>query len=255
MQRIVGRAELRSEGTSPSSSPDPGAVEELRTMTEFNITDPIGNTQNAEDSQGLEPQDEEIDFRLFAFPTQAVTAGDTGKTNRIRLRSPSIDNTRAGFVKPGRASSYYFSGALSVPDQKCLEEAAVTGDQVLMLSRLPRPGCSYSWKVLHLPAASQDKTMRQSHPSGFSALVDGAVSTKRKRAGKKYRIKLRIKHRQLQAQQEARKAEAEAKDIAEREKRTRRNREKKVKKRLRDKAKKGGPEADKPSDSELDVGD
>ncbi|KAK3698391.1 hypothetical protein LTR37_016961 [Vermiconidia calcicola] len=224
-------------------------------MADFDITDTVPNAQNAKGGQAIESHDGELDFRLFAAPPQAVTAGDTGKTNRIRLRSPSVDNTRAGFVKPERASSYYFSGTLSLPDQKCFEEAAVTGDQVLMLSRLPRPGSSYSWKALHLPATSLDKTISQSHLSRCSALVDGTAPANRKRPGKKYRIKLRIKHRKLQAQKEANKAATEAKEIAEREKRTRRNREKKAKKRLRDKAKRGEPEADKPSDSELDVGD
>jgi hypothetical protein len=183
-------------------------------------------------------QDDDIDFRLFAPSTSAVTpAGDTA-TQRIRLRSPSIDTSQLGFQRAERNLSYYFTAPISNAQKSKLSYAAVGGEQVMARSTEACPGNFYPWKVLHLPASQQSKATKCSAPLLFRKLGALDHPAKRTRPGKKYRIKLRMKRAAIQSRKEASKAAADAKEAAEREKRARKNREKKAKKRQRDKAKK-----------------
>lgn len=128
-----------------------------------------------------------------------------------------------------------------------MQSTALTGEQVLAQARIPWPGSSYSWKVLHLPLSNVQKSIRPQQLEPLRNLVNDNLQAKRKRPGKKYRIKLRRKQAALQAQRDARKAAAETKEAAKREKRTRRNREKKVKRRERDRAKKSAATLEQPT--------
>ena len=239
MERIVSRADLagNESAASTSVSPQPEEIENTRNLSDLEF---VYQHKKIEGNEFPDAEaDEELDFRLFAAPkTGSQAAIDPGQ--KIRLRSPSIDPANAGFVQPRRPESYYFAAPPTGKQERELEAVALTGNEMVALSQTYRPGCSYSWKVLHLPPSGLSKELQLDIPSGLSRLVGDADSKKRTRPGKKYRIKIRKKLAAKSAAADARKAAAEAKEIAEQEKRTRRNREKKVKKKAKEKAKKVG---------------
>ena len=216
----------------------------------------------SEDALGTE--DDELEFRLFSAPSITKDAEPANAVQKIRLASPSVDHSNAGFVQPDRDPSYYFTNGLSEAVKDDLHSVALTGQQIHALARQPWPGSAYEWKVLHLPPSSMSEATRQDEAKCFTSLVSDAPVSKRKRPGKKYRIKLRRKH----AEAETRKAAVEA---AAASKETRYARKsglgsigrKKARKRARDKAKKvaaateegteSGPHA-VPTDTEIDAG-
>jgi hypothetical protein len=191
-------------------------------------------------------EDEEMMFQLFApsksAPNKADQTEPQQSAQRIRIRSPSADATTRGFLQPSRPRSYYLTDAPSEELRTTYEAAALSGEQILELSSSPWPGSAYGWRVLHIPSSQVSREARitsaQQTPAGFSKLGQREAPSKRKRAGKKLRIKIRSKAEAAKAKQQAALKAKDAKEEAEKEKRTRRNREKKVKRKAKEKAKK-----------------
>jgi len=251
MERVVRRADLHSPARTPELEPEVNAIRHLmsRAQDELHF---VTNTNSA--VQDGEPEDD-LDFCLFA----AVNAAGAAKpANRIRLRSPTPQKTAAGFVVPERDRRYYFADTLVTAGKENYARVALSGAQVLALSRAPWPGSAYEWKVVHVPST------KGRLPSGSVAVKDRIdvttdVLAKRKRPGKKLRIKIRTKFaisrveaEKLQAEAVNLQAKAVAREAAEREKRVRTNRAKKLKRRAQEKAKKSGVKGD---DTDSDDGD
>ncbi|KAK8160354.1 hypothetical protein IWX90DRAFT_389161 [Phyllosticta citrichinensis] len=232
----VRRDELHSPASSPRSSPDPDLTdlfrEKLQSRIELVDAQPQGVAQPAQDLHDAGSEDEELEFRLFAAPAKRGDAGPAPQ--KIRLKSPDLENAEGGFVNPKRPDSYYFADVPSDELRRQLESVAVTGDQVTRWAQQKWPGCALPWKVTTI---SLDKKARET--LGLSDNVStGPVTAKRTRKGKKARIAIRTK---LKEKAEAKEAQAKVqaeKELAERAKRAKRNRDKKLKKRQRDKAKK-----------------
>ena len=237
MQRVVSRSELVSDGSEVSDSTSEHAIDAaLNNLDQFEFVQAKSGCSNKDNDNVNE--DDGLDFRLFAAPPATGDRVESKQPHKIKLRSPSIDRANPGFVQPNRNLSYYFAKALSSTDKENLESSAISGEQVLNLSRSYRPGIAYSWKVLNLSTSNLAKPLRTNNQSTFARLVPEDRSQRKTRPGKKSRIKLRSKSEKAKQKQLATKAATKAKDAAQKEKRTQRNREKKVKKRLRDKAKK-----------------
>lgn len=247
MERPVLRSELRSVSASPSPPSDDEALQRLRNLNSLQF-----NTEDVQmDDASVEPtqvdEDEEMMFRLFAPSKPAATDAQQPEqptVQKIRVRSPSVDPTQVGFLKPSRPQSYYFAETASGQDKAAFNASAISAEQILKLSTIPRPGSAYNWKVLHMSADQLSRAARL-QTEGFAKLGRLEAPSKRRRAGKKLRIKMRTKAAATKAKQEAAQKAKEAKDEAEKEKRTRRNREKKVKRKAKEKAKKteGGGDA------------
>ena len=246
MERVVARSELRFENGSGDSPSELGVHGKHGKLNEFDFISPKVEQANVlKDVQAHhDDDDQELEFRLFNRTKSDKTGPEPVEAQKIRLRSPSVDRTNAGFIRPGRQPGYYFTKAPSSLEKQQIEAAALSGLQVLEKSKTPWPGSTYSWKVLNLPAASVHKTLRTHQASIFNRILDGEMPHKRTRLGKKSRVRLRMKRAARQNERSNAKAAAETKEAAEREKRTLRNREKKVKKKLRDKAKKVADAAD-----------
>lgn len=159
--------------------------------------------------------------------------------------------------------SYYHTGELDPTRAKEYEVAAVTGADVLAMSKLSCTGCAYPWKVVNVPASQAKAALAAAAAQNSAAeafLPD--IAKKRTRLGKKDRIKKRQKMAKIKAKKEEEGKSKEEKERLEREKKARRNREKKFKKRARDKAKKAagkegdvddGSDADSDAESNADV--
>ena len=236
MQRVISRSELHSDespGSDSGSNQDNNEALETLDELEFTQTGPDPSV-----SIERHVSEEELDFHLFA-PSKPSAGREEGREpQKIRLRSPSVDNSNPGFIRENRDASYYFTNGLSELEEEALRVSALTGEQVIELAKSYRPGSAYSWKVLHIAGSKHARLGHSGAVQMFRKLADEEESQRRKRPGKKARLKVRVKQDVLRKQQLAAKAASEAKDAAEKEKRTKRNREKKVKKKLREKAKK-----------------
>lgn len=212
-----------------------------------------------------EDEDEELEFQLFA-PTKSTADASTPApvAQKIRIRSPSAEEAREpGIIGYGRPLSYYHTGELDSVRAKEYEIAAVSGADVLAMSKLPCTGCAYPWKVVNIPSSQAKAALAAAAAQNLASeafLPD--VPKKRTRLGKKDRIKKRQKLAALKAKKEEESKSKEEKERLEREKKARRNREKKFKKRARDKAKKAagkegenadGSEAASDAESDADV--
>lgn len=241
MERPILRSELRSASPTPSPPSDDEALERLRNLNTLQFATQDVKMDDAPQETAPADEDEEMAFQLFApsRSTAKTAQPETEQTvQKIRIRSPSVDLAEAGFLKPGRPQSYYFAEPANGEEKAALAASALSGEQILQLSTLPRPGSAYHWKVLQIPSSQLSRAARLQAPAGFSKLGQLEAPTKRRRAGKKLRIKMRTKAAASKAKQEAAQKAKEAKDEAEKEKRTRRNREKKVKRKAKEKAKK-----------------
>ena len=247
MECIVSRADLAgsNEETSPEESPEPDVLEKFKNLADFDFV--RSKTNQVNDVGGIEnggEEDEGLEFQLFAAPAKAggsgekTTTEDDNQTHRIRLRSPSLDPERVGFVRPHRSQAYYFARPLNEAEKRELQSVAVTAEQVLAHSRAPWPGSACGWKVLHLPPSGLSKDLKSTPPSKFVGLLADEQTKKRTRPGKKYRVRLRKRLAATEAKKESKRAADEAREATEREKRTRRNREKKVKRKAKEKGKK-----------------
>lgn len=132
--------------------------------------------------------------------------------------------------------SYYFADEPTSQDQLRLQAAAVDGETISELSKLPWPGCALPWKVKKLSPAGMKREVLIGHPPQL-VTVDETIH-KRTRKGKKTRIALRKKMQANKDKCEEQARLAKEKEEADREKRTRRNREKKLKKKAKSQAKK-----------------
>lgn len=262
MQRVVSRSELEAEGSSRQSSPEESLGENGRALQDFEfIEQPTQSTAYAPPGQQPEEGDgeDELAFNLFApSGSNEPAKSEQSAVQRIRIRSPSLDpDLPAGFVRPSRDPSYYFTDVKDLQAKDDFSSSAVTGDQILAQSKSTWPGSTCNWRVLQIPppSSSQTKSIIASAPSLFGRLIDTKSLTggKRTRPGKKYRIRIRMKRAAVVKKREAIKAAEEAKEAEYREKKTRRNREKKVKKRARDKAKKVA-EKDEAGEGDVDGG-
>lgn len=239
MERIVGRAELWSDDSASSSSLEPEDLSNSRIPDAFEFIEAVVPSEDTDfDHSVSEDPDKEYEFRLFGTTKNGSTEQPHSGLQKIRLDSPLPSHAESGLLRAGRDRSYYFTAPLSAEGKENSESAALTGEEILVHSQRPWPGCAYPWKVVHLPVSALQKSSHSQNLHQFSKVINEDLPAKRKRAGKKHRIKLRQEHSKLKAQQDADKAAADDREAAEREKRTRRNREKKVKKKERDKAKK-----------------
>jgi hypothetical protein len=254
MERAVTRSELRSASASPSPPSDDEALQRLRNLNTLQFTTKDVQMDDAPAEPTNQDEDEEMMFQLFAPSKSAPTTGQAEpqpSAQKIRIRSPSVDATTRGFLQPSRPRSYHFADTPSDELRTTYEAAALSGEQILQLSNSPWPGSAYNWRVLHIPSSQVSREARiasaEQTPAGFSKFGQLEAPSKRKRAGKKLRIKIRSKAEAAKAKQEAALKAKDAKEEAEKEKRTRRNREKKVKRKAKEKAKKaegGGDGAD-----------
>lgn len=231
----MSRSELQSPQSTPEPAPDPEAIERLKRQSKLNYEthEPLNNGEVDEQAE-----DEDLDFRLFATsnPETSTTA------TKIRLKSPTPQTTEPGFANGGRPLHYYFAD----PTKKKVSQytaSALSGADILALSKHPWPGSAYPWKVLHLPASADLKSTMSStcHTALFTKLLppENIGGRKRRRLGKKSRIRIRTQAAASRAKVELAKAETEAREAAAREKRTRENRAKKARKRMKERGKKG----------------
>ncbi|KAI5272323.1 hypothetical protein E4T47_04371 [Aureobasidium subglaciale] len=242
----VSRSDLNgSPQSSRASSPDLDTLERLGANLQFEIVDRA--PQILETIENQEDEEEEVEFQLFA-PTKPNTdaSAPAPVPQKIRIRTPSEDIREPGIIGTGRPLSYYHTGEVDSIRANEYEIAAVTGADVLAMSKQPCPGCAYPWKVVNIPASQVKAALAaeaSQNPVAEAFLPD--VPKKRTRMGKKDRIKKRAKMAALKAKKEEESKSKEEKERLDREKRARRNREKKFKKRARDKAKKAaGKEGD-----------
>ena len=242
----MSRTDLNaSPQSSRASSPDLDTLERLGANLQFEIVD--NTAQPLETVENQEDDDEELEFQLFA-PTKSTTdaSAPAPVAQKIRIRSPSEEAREPGIIGPGRPLSYYHTGELDPTRVKEYKVAAVTGADVLAMSKLPCTGCAYPWKLVTIPPSQAKAAIAAAaaqNPIAEAFLPD--VPKKRTRLGKKDRIKKRQKLAALKAKKEEDSKSKEEKERLEREKKARRNREKKFKKRARDKAKKAaGKEGD-----------
>ncbi|TVY81849.1 hypothetical protein LSUE1_G004873 [Lachnellula suecica] len=194
---------------------------------------PNGNLQpNAEDAQD-EEEPPEFEFRLFS-----AGENDTAEPQKIILELDEEEGGDGGFVVPNRNPKYYFAEKAVGEEQWRFEAAALTGDEVLGLSKRRAWGLEVPWRVKVLKVVGSPKSASAGAETGQVVLVEVGRESKRKRPGKKRRVILRQRKKKSDEVLEKRRKEQELKDETEREKKTRRNREKKVKQRLKEKAKK-----------------
>ena len=237
MQRVVSRSELQSQSAASSDSGSQHDV--TRNLKHFDELEFVQPELEQAVQQNASDGDDEVAFRLFAVSQPSKSKDELEQPQKIRLKSPSLEDSNQGFIQAKRDPSYYFQDALSQAEKENIKSSALTGQQVVELSKSFRPGSTYNWKVLHLPLSNLDKALQKAQSSVFRKLMDGSSgSQKRKRPGKKTRIKVRVLQQARRKRDLDGKAAAEAKEAVDKEKRTQRNREKKVKKKLREKAKK-----------------
>lgn len=247
MERPITRSELRSASPTPPPSSDDEALDRLRKLNTLQFASGDTHMEDAPPEPAADDEDEEMMFRLFA-PTKPTASADQPEpqpsVQKVRIRSPSVDPAEAGFLQPHRPRSYYFAAEPGSDAKAAFDASALSGEQILKLSSVPWPGSAYNWKVLHIPQSQVSREARVQMATAFSKLGNLEPPTKRRRAGKKLRIKMRTKAAATKAKQEAAQKAKDAKEEAEKEKRTRRNREKKVKRKAKEKAKKteGGAE-------------
>lgn len=256
MEQPISRSELRSASPTPAPSSDDEALHRLRKLDSLQFTTRDVNMPDAHPEKAAEDDDEEVAFRLFASTasrSERTKTEPAAAVQKIRLRSPSLDPAQAGFIQPRRPNSYYMTGPQTRESRSTFEAAAISAEQLLALSRQPRPGSSYPWKVLHIPSTQIPRKVRKQvlQPTSFERLGNTEAPKKHRRKGKQTRIRIRMKLAKGKQREEAKRKAAEEAEAAEKEKRTKRNREKKVKKKAREKAKKaaaGGGEAIAPYD-------
>ncbi|CAC9890938.1 unnamed protein product, partial [Aureobasidium pullulans] len=149
----VRRSDLiGSPQSSRASSPDLDTLERLGANLQFEVVDKP--PQPIETVENLEDEEEELEFQLFA-PTKSITDASTPApaAQKIRIRSPSEELREPGIVGLGRPLSYYHTGELDPVRAKEFEIAAVTGADVVAMSKQPCPGCAYPWKVIKMPSS------------------------------------------------------------------------------------------------------
>jgi hypothetical protein len=187
---------------------------------------------------------EEYDFCLFGG------AGAAAST-KVVLEDDSAPAGEGG-IRTERPRSFYLATKASPDEKQQYEFAAVTGDQVLEMSRLRWWGMEYPWRVTHITTALTE-TKKGGGENGVTDSKDGqqGTETKRRRPGKKRRIAMRNKERVKKSKAEVAAKKAEEKEEHIKEKKKRLNRLKKLRKRAKNKEQKlaqGGGEGGGESD-------
>ncbi|KAF2015559.1 hypothetical protein BU24DRAFT_491791 [Aaosphaeria arxii CBS 175.79] len=238
----VRRDELQSPRLSPRSSPDPDLTDLLRSRSHNDYTFAAVDSNEQEDNvEGAQSDQEETELILFGGPSGAP------QQLKIRLKSPEPEAGDAGFTVR-RPRKYYFADELDSEREAQLKTAAVDGDAVLEMARIPWPGCALPWKVRAISAKGIRRTVLMDHPRKLVTVEEKI--RKKKRKGKKTRIAMRKKLQARTGKEIEEDRLAKEKEDAEREKRTLRNREKKLKKKARDKAKKSLADPGEPAASQ-----
>ncbi|KAK0739552.1 hypothetical protein B0T21DRAFT_362844 [Apiosordaria backusii] len=195
-------------------------------------------------------QEEEFAFRLFSSaPAQKVVLAP--KEEDIIASSEDIPFKE-------RPLSYYIRPPLTPEEQEQIRHSALSGQDVLALSRQRAWGLEVPWRVTRISIVATNTKKPITSNSATKAAEEGDKK-KKKRPGKKSRIKLRIKA-QKRKEEESKKL---TKEEHLKEKKKRLNREKKLKRRQKEKAKKaangtvGGQEedGDKMSEDEGSTGE
>ncbi|EHL03836.1 hypothetical protein M7I_0026 [Glarea lozoyensis 74030] len=206
--------------------------------------------ETVDGAQSEQPDDDEpqeFEFRLFSTPTN--TTSEPIHAQKIILDDDDSGKGNGGFVIPRRNSDYYFTTSAQGEAKWGFEHAAVNGEDVLKAQKQRAWGLEVPWRVtvIKVPGRLKQKKTLGTR-SAVTELNDGEV--KRRKPGKKHRIIIRKRTKQMAEAEEKKRAEAALKDETEREKRTRRNREKKLKKRQKEKdekaARKAGGLAEEP---------
>ncbi|CAD6440067.1 fac7a9a9-4fdc-4573-b600-31c026309f44 [Sclerotinia trifoliorum] len=166
-------------------------------------------------------QEDEFDFRLFS----------NDKEGKIILKEEVADE--GVFTVEERNKSYYFTGPIEGERKEEYAISAVSGENVLRGRHQRYWGWEVPWRVKVLKVGIDGQKMVGNNGLGISNNINGA---KKRKPGKKMRITVRERGRNIQAQEEAMTKEKETKEEAERERRARKNREKKVKRKAKEKA-------------------
>ena len=187
-----------------------------------------------------------MEFRLFAAPVSAASQNQV-PIQKVRLRSPSVEDQAAGFVISSREPCYYFTGDIKGAKQAELNAVVVEGEDILQRAQSLWSGCALPWRVTTITPAGLTLGVSVSDIDSTSGL-----HVRRTRPGKKRRVALRKQAQKLNEKKEQAERALQEKIEVEKEKRTRRNREKKVKKKAREKAKKAGLDAGDNLDDKVD---
>ncbi|KAK3650561.1 hypothetical protein LTR56_006266 [Elasticomyces elasticus] len=229
MERVISRADL----LSPAGTPDPETDTEPTAQVKPQKFKFVTKTSEADTPSLAKDNENLLDFRLFA-PTSA-----TGNTSKIRLRSPTPQTTAPAFVVHERNLNYYFAEPSKSADKDDYKSAALSGAEIVTLSRTPWPGSAYPWKVIYVSLQGRRKSSVPAE-RGAAPAPASLSAAKRKQPGKKARIQIRVKLAAQRAESDKQQVDAKAREITDREKRVRLNRAKTLRKRAREKARKAG---------------
>ncbi|KAK4203909.1 hypothetical protein QBC40DRAFT_274128 [Triangularia verruculosa] len=167
-------------------------------------------------------EEEEFVFRLFSSaPVQTVVLAP--KDDEVIASAEDVPFKE-------RPISYYIQQPLSPEEQEKIRHSALSGQDVLALSKQRAWGLEVPWRVTKIEIVSNKKPVKS---TGGGKVVE-EEDKKKKRPGKKTRIKLRIRE-QKRKEEEGKKL---TKEEHLKEKKKRLNREKKLKRRQKEKAKK-----------------
>jgi hypothetical protein len=267
----VRRSEINADEPSDdegSSSPDPELERELQhrlaslygpipspitsnAIQEKKAARTILNEAQSELSDGPNDDDpQEFEFRLFSTP--ANTNSEQIHAQKIILDNDDSGKGNGGFVIPRRNPDYYFTTKAQGEAKWRFEHAAVNGDDILKAQKQRAWGLEVPWRVtvIKLPSGIKRKNTLDTG-SATAELIDGEI--KKRKLGKKQRIIIRKRTRQIAEAEEKRKQELALKDETEREKRTRRNREKKLRKRQKEKDEKAARRAGGVAEGQEDI--
>ena len=164
----------------------------------------------------------------------------------IRDRYISLKDEPVNYTLPTRRLSYYKAEPASAVLAARFATSALSTADVLRISKAPRPGLAYPWRVIDTPAVHARSARRSSQlnsnpvssSSESTTSATGVASRSgRKRLGKKSRIKLRKGLAAREAEEREKLAASARKEEQIREKKTRMNRAKQARKREKAKMK------------------
>lgn len=187
---------------------------------------------NDEEERDREEEQGEFAFRLFA--------GEDAR--RIVIREEDLGN---GAFLRGRDPRVFVVGRAQGQRRAGIESVAVSGEEVLRRKGERAWGLEVPWRVVVVRDVRRGRgTMTTTTRDGLSGRGEEMVGDeKRKKAGKRKRIAMRVKRRREEGEREKREREEKEKEEREREKRIRRNKGKKIKRKMKEKeekAKKSG---------------
>jgi len=215
-ERLISRGDLLHSDESSGESNDTAHYIRRALDEQLGSFDVSKDVVNQENEPLEEKEEEELEFRLFA-------SGST--TTKIRVKSPDLSDRLPGFVVASRPQTYYFATSPTSDEDAAYRSSALSGQQILELSRLPWPGCSLPWRVKTV--APQGKVIKQTILGHGTKTVASELKSRRTKPGKKARIAKWKKS----AAREKEALKLQEKEKALREKKTKKNRSQKVKRR------------------------